>query len=76
LTYLGGVFFSITLLPPFWQTIAHVNPILYMVNAFRYGMLGRSDIPLATAYAIILLAATSMFALAMVLLKRGVGIRS
>jgi ABC-2 type transport system permease protein len=76
LTYLGGVFFSTSLLSPFWQKIAHVNPILYMVNAFRYGMLGRSDIPLATAYAIILLAVVALFALALILLKRGVGIRS
>jgi ABC-2 type transport system permease protein len=76
LTYLGGVFFSIELLSPFWQGIAHVNPILYMVNAFRYGMLGQSDIPLPTAYAIILLAVVAMFVLALVLLKRGVGIRS
>jgi ABC-2 type transport system permease protein len=76
LTYLGGVFFSITLLSPFWQTIAHANPILYMVNAFRYGMLGRSDIPLATAYSIILISVAVLFALAMILLKRGIGIRS
>ena len=46
LTYLGGVFFSIQLLPPFWQKVALANPILYMVNAFRYGMLGSSDIPI------------------------------
>ncbi len=76
LTYLGGVFFSTTLLSPIWQGIAHVNPILYMVNAFRYGMLGRSDIPIGTAYAVILLAFSVLFVLAMVLLKRGVGIRS
>jgi ABC-2 type transport system permease protein len=76
LTYLGGVFFSTSLLPPFWQAVAHVNPILYMVNAFRYGMLGQSDIPMATAYAIILLAVVGMFVLALLLLKRGVGIRS
>jgi ABC-2 type transport system permease protein len=76
LTYLGGVFFSTSLLSPFWQTIAHANPILYMVNAFRYGMLGRSDIPLVTAYAIIIGAVAVLFTLAMILLKRGVGIRS
>jgi ABC-2 type transport system permease protein len=75
LTYLGGVFFSTALLSPFWQKVAHVNPILYMVNAFRYGMLGESDISLPTAYSIILLAAVAMFVLALVLLRRGVGIR-
>ena len=76
LTYLGGVFYSISLLPEFWQKVSAFNPILYMVNAFRYGMLGRSDIPLAQAYTVILLAVTILFVLAMVLLKRGVGIRS
>jgi ABC-2 type transport system permease protein len=76
LTYLGGVFFSTSLLSPIWQAVAHANPILYMVNAFRYGMLGRSDIPLTTAYAIIIGAVVVLFALALWLLKRGVGIRS
>ena len=76
LTYLGGVFFSTSLLSPFWQAIAHVNPILYMVNGFRYGMLGTSDIPIAQAYAIILTAVVALFALAMILLKRGTGIRT
>jgi ABC-2 type transport system permease protein len=76
LTYLGGVFFSIAELAPFWQKVALANPILYMVNAFRYGMLGSSDIPLGTAYVVILAAFAFLFTLAMVLLKRGVGIRS
>jgi ABC-2 type transport system permease protein len=76
LTYLGGVFFSIELLSPFWQSIARVNPILYMVNAFRFGMLGESDIPLAHAFAIILIAVAALFALAMILLKRGIGVRT
>jgi ABC-2 type transport system permease protein len=76
LTYLGGVFFSTSLLSPIWQKAALINPILYMVNAFRYGMLGSSDIPLATAYTIILIAVTVLFVLAMFLLKRGIGIRT
>jgi ABC-2 type transport system permease protein len=76
LTYLGGVFFSISLLSPFWQKVALANPILYMVNAFRYGMLGSSDIPLATAYTIIVGSVVALFALALYLLKRGTGIRS
>jgi ABC-2 type transport system permease protein len=46
LTYLGGVFYSIDLLPEFWQTVSLANPVLYMVNAFRFGLLGTSDIPL------------------------------
>ena len=76
LTYLGGVFFSISLLPPFWQHVALANPILYVVNAFRYGMLGTSDIPIGTAYAIILTALVGLFVTALWLLRRGVGIRT
>jgi ABC-2 type transport system permease protein len=76
LTYLGGVFFSISLLPPFWQHLARLNPILYMVNAFRYGMLGQSDISIGTAFAIIVAALVALFAFALVLLHRGTGIRS
>jgi ABC-2 type transport system permease protein len=75
LTYLGGVFFSISLLPPFWQKVALANPILYMVNAFRYGMLGSSDIPISTAYALMLGSAVALFAAALVLLHRGSGVR-
>ena len=76
LTYLGGVFFSISLLSPVWQNIALANPILYMVNAFRYGMLGTSDIPIARALAIIVVACSGLFGLALYLLKRGFGIRT
>ncbi len=76
LTYLGGVFFSINLLAEPWRTIAQVNPILYMVNAFRYGMLGHSDIGIGTAYAIIVGFFACMFALALILLNRGYGIRT
>src|SRR5690606_5495175 len=49
LTYLGGVFYSISLLPPLWQTVSMANPVLHLVNAFRYGILGVSDIPLGVA---------------------------
>jgi ABC-2 type transport system permease protein len=75
LTYLGGVFYSISLLPEFWQTVSRANPILYMVNAFRYGILGTSDIGIGTAYAILLLFVVGLFAVCLVLLNRGVGIR-
>jgi len=54
LTYLGGVFYSVSMLPPFWETLSHGNPILYMINAFRYGMLGISDIDVSVAFAIVL----------------------
>ena len=76
LTYLGGVFYSIDLLSPFWRGLSQLNPILYMVNAFRYGMLGVSDIDIGVAYAIILAFAAVLFAACMVMIRRGMGIRS
>lgn len=76
LTYLGGVFYSVTLLPGWAATATHLNPIFYMVNAFRYGLLGQSDVPLATAYALMLGFVVSLGALGLWLLKRGVGLRS
>ena len=76
LTYLGGVFYSINLLPGFWQHASLANPILYMVNAFRDGMLGTSDIPLGVSYAVILAFIAVLSAVALTLLNRGVGIRS
>ncbi|OQX43109.1 MAG: ABC transporter permease, partial [Candidatus Sedimenticola endophacoides] len=76
LTYLGGVFYSIHMLPPFWQAVSLANPVLYMVNAFRYGLLGVSDISIFAALAIILgfIAGLTLFALG--LLRRGVGVKS
>lgn len=75
LTYLGGVFFSTSLLSPFWQGVAHANPILYMVNAFRYGLIGKSDISLGAAYAIMLGAAAALLAAILFMLSRGRGVR-
>jgi ABC-2 type transport system permease protein len=75
LTYLGGVFYSITMLPAWAQVLSHLNPILYMVSAFRYGFLGVSDIDVGLAYGIMTGAAALMFALAVWLLNRGTGIR-
>ncbi len=75
LTYLGGVFYSISLLPEFWQTVSKANPILYMVNAFRYGILGTSDIDVTTAYIILLFFVVALFSVCMSLMRRGVGIR-
>jgi ABC-2 type transport system permease protein len=76
LTYLGGVFYSIDLLPDFWQQVSLANPVLYMVNAFRYGLLGASDIPLWLAFAIILGFIAVLGAFALWLLGRGVGIKT
>jgi ABC-2 type transport system permease protein len=76
LTYLGGVFYSISMLPEFWQKVSLANPVLYMVNAFRYGLLGFSDISMWQAFAIILGFIILLGAFAMWLLSRGVGIKS
>jgi ABC-2 type transport system permease protein len=76
LSYLGGVFYSISLLPQFAQKLSLLNPILYMVNAFRYGMLGVSDIDIGVAYAIIIAFAAGLFLFCTVLINRGVGIRT
>lgn len=75
LTYLGGVFYSITLLPPFWQGVSQVNPIIYMVNAFRYGFLGTSDVNVGLAFGIMALAAAVLFFVAVELMNRGIGMR-
>jgi ABC-2 type transport system permease protein len=75
LTYLGGVFYSISLLPEFWQKVSLVNPILYMVNAFRYGILGTSDIDIGVAYLILLVFVIVLFVACLQLMHRGVGIR-
>ncbi len=76
LTYLGGVFYSISLLPPFWEKVSAWNPILYMVNGFRYGILGVSDVSVERAYAIIGVFVVLLAATCLTLLHRGVGLRS
>ncbi|MDX1536751.1 ABC transporter permease [Arsukibacterium sp.] len=76
LTYLGGVFYSLTLLPGFWQNVAALNPIVYMVNAFRYGFLGISDVSLLLALAVVLSFIVVMFSFSLYLINRGVGLRS
>ncbi len=75
LTYLGGVFYSVSMLPELWQHLSLGNPILYMVNTFRYGMLGVSDISLGTAYAVILIFIAVLYSYSLWLLKKGVGLR-
>ncbi len=75
LTYLGGIFYSIDMLPPFWREVSLFNPILYMINAFRYGLLGVSDIDVTTAFAIIALFIVLLFGFALFLLQRGIGLK-
>ncbi|MBV5273559.1 MAG: ABC transporter permease [Lamprocystis purpurea] len=76
LTYLGGVFYSIDLLPGFWQAVSLANPVLYMVNGFRYGLHGVTDIPLGWAFGIILAFIIGLSWFSLSLLRRGVGIKS
>lgn len=76
LTYLGGVFYSIDLLPQFWQNASKLNPILYMVNGFRYGFLGESDIPIGIAYLVIFAFILVLGAFSLHLLRTGRGLRS
>ena len=75
LIYLGGVFYSIDLLPGFWHSISLFNPILYMVNTFRYGMLGVSDINIASAFLIIIIFNLVLFIFSLYLMRIGKGIR-
>lgn len=76
LTYLGGVFYSIERLPTFWQNVSKGNPILYMVDAFRYGFLGIRDMNVAFAIGVIVAFIIGLFTFALYLLNRGVGIRT
>ncbi len=76
LTYLGGVFYSIDLLPQFWQAVTHANPIFYMVNGFRYGMLGVADVTIHYALIMLFIMALILYGFSLWLLKRGIGIKS
>lgn len=76
LIYLGGVFYSVQLLPPFWQIVSKLNPIFYMVNTFRYGILGSSDVNVAWAFLILVAFVVVLYSCCIWLLRRGTGIRS
>ena len=75
LTYFGGVFYSVSLLPDWARSLSYVNPILYMVNAFRFGFLGVSDVDVGAAFALMGTAALTLYAAAVLLMNRGAGIR-
>jgi len=75
LTYLGGVFYTISLLPDFWQVVSRLNPILYMVNSMRYSMIGVSDINIIDGILMITFFFFLLLSIAILLLKKGVGIR-
>lgn len=76
LTYLGGVFYSISLLPDFWKMISKANPIIYMIDGFRYGFLGISDMRVTTGLGMLLFFAVVLFSINLYLLKKGTGIRT
>jgi ABC-2 type transport system permease protein len=76
LTYLGGVFYSVRMLPDWAQAMTHANPVFYMVNAFRYGLLGSTDVPLWIAFALMIGFVVVLGSLSLWLLKRGVGLRT
>jgi ABC-2 type transport system permease protein len=76
LTYLGGVFYSVKLLPDWAEAATHLNPVFYMVNAFRYGLLGQSDVSMVTAFGLMGFFVVTLGALGLWLLKRGIGLRS
>jgi ABC-2 type transport system permease protein len=75
LIYLGGVFYSVELLPDFWKAVSHYNPIFYMVNAFRYGILGISDVDIVFSLLMLLGFTAGLFVFSLVLLQRGKGLR-
>jgi len=76
LTYLGGVFYSINMLSEFWQNVSLANPVLYMVNGFRYGILGVSDISPVASFSLLAVFIVALYGFAYYLLKKGVGLRS
>lgn len=76
LTYLGGVFYSVSLLPDFWQKISQFNPIVYMISGFRYGFLGISDVPLYYTFSVLSIFIIVLYGWAYYLVDKGIGLRS
>jgi len=76
LTYLGGVFYSVSQLPPFWQLVSKANPILYMVDGFRYGFFGLASVPVWSSAALLIAMNAVLAVLCMVLLRKGTGMKN
>lgn len=76
LTYLGGIFYSISLLSEFWQTVSKFNPIVYMINGLRYGFLGISDVPLVYTFSVLITLCIFLYFVAYYLIQKGIGLRS
>lgn len=75
LIYLGGVFYSMDLLPDFWAAVSRINPLVYVVNGFRYGVLGVSDVNVGFAFSMILLFTVVAFSYCLHLLNTGKRLR-
>jgi len=75
LVYLGGIFYSVHALPPWWQVLTHANPLFYLINGFRYGFLGISDIPLTVSVAVLICTAALLVALNWYLIRTGLGLK-
>lgn len=76
LIYLGGVFYSIELLPEFWQKVSLLNPVFYMIDVFRYSILGESDVPLLAGFSVIILFIATLLTLSLRLLNKGIGLKN
>lgn len=76
LTYLGGVFYSINMLPPFWQAVSKVNPIVYMISGFRYGFLGIQDTPVFASLLILILFVLALYSICWYFIEKGRGLKS
>ena len=76
LTYLGGVFYSISMLPPFWQMVSRVNPIVYMISVFRYGFLGIQDFSILISIVVLVLFTAILYTICWYLINKGRGLRS
>ena len=74
-TYLAGVFYSVHSLPPFWLAVSHANPFFYMIDGFRYGFFGHSDVPPANSLLIVLVFFVLLSGIALTMLKRGYKLR-
>jgi len=76
MTYLGGVFYSINSLPVFWQSLSKLNPVLYMVNGFRYGFYGVSDVNVFVSFLILAIFAVMLVAVNLLMFKKGTGLKT
>ncbi len=75
LTYLGGVFYSLEFLPPFWRTVSYGNPIVYMIDGFRFGFSGSFSTPVSMSALILVVVAAGLILFSLRLMKKGVGLK-